>query len=1006
MVVSAGAALKIGLSGVGNAVKAAFDPGTKPEDLQKALDKLAPQARDFVVALRGLKPEFDALKKSVQGELFTELDSVLKTTAGSVLPVLKSQLTTSATALGNMGAAAALTAGQLADDGTLGKALGGANKGLSNLSMIPARLTKGLVQIGAAAAPSFDRLTAAAGRGADSLSAKLNKAFASGGMQRAIDQAVSLIGQLVTVGANVGKVLGGVFSAAQATGGGTLGILQTVTGELAKIVNSDAVQTGLKALFGTMSQLAKVAAPLLGQALSLVGPVLAALGPPAQTLITALGAGLKPVITALGPVLLTAAGAVGSLATAVAPLLPVIGRMIASLGPVLTPVLGVVGSLFTALAPVLAQLGKSLLPPVATLTKTLSTAFALLAPVLQTALGQLGSQGLTPVIAGLGAVLGQIVTQYSAAFLNLFQQLLPVIPQLVPVLVQLGQSLGQILTAVAPLVPQLALMGAQLVTAVLPAILPLIPPLASLTVLLLRLATGVITRVVIPVIGGMVKVMSALGTALRPAVDAVTWVTKAIAGSFRWLYDLLLGHSIIPDIVNGTVRWFAGLPGRAGAALAGLAGSIAGRAADAGARLAGAVRRGLDGAVSWIRRLPGMARNALGDLSGVLTGAGRSLLNGLIGGIKSKFGAVKGTLGNLTDNLTEWKGPRRKDASLLTPAGRLLIQGLIAGIGAATPALKSKLGQVTQLITRAIEINKDNRHKARGLNALSDLVQRDNKKLRTLAVQRDRIAATIAAAKTFAGDTAAAARGSAALSALGGGAPASGGTILAGLQDKLSRLRTFTSYIKTLAKRGLSKGLLRQLLEMGPEQGYAYASALAGSSATTLAAINRTQGAVNQAARGLGDRGADLLYDSGRNAGKGFLAGLTGQQKAIEKQMLRIARGMQSAIRKALGIHSPSTVMAALGGHATEGIAVGAVARLPVLERAMTRVAGTVAGTPLAFGRPQPATATGRAGHGPVVMQVTFNMSTLDPLAGAREVRRVLLELKRTYGLNIDLGVA
>ncbi|MEV0504206.1 L,D-transpeptidase, partial [Streptomyces spectabilis] len=31
------------------------------------------------------------------------------------------------------------------------------------------------------------------------------------------------------------------------------------------------------------------------------------------------------------------------------------------------------------------------------------------------------------------------------------------------------------------------------------------------------------------------------------------------------------------------------------------------------------------------------------------------------------------------------------------------------------------------------------------------------------------------------------------------------------------KLRTFTSYIKTLAKRGLNKTMLREILEMGPE---------------------------------------------------------------------------------------------------------------------------------------------------------------------------------------------
>jgi len=64
---------------------------------------------------------------------------------------------------------------------------------------------------------------------------------------------------------------------------------------------------------------------------------------------------------------------------------------------------------------VLATLGAQLLPPLAAVTKTLGTVFGQLSPVLTTALQQLGTQGLTPILTGLTTIISQLVTQYAAS---------------------------------------------------------------------------------------------------------------------------------------------------------------------------------------------------------------------------------------------------------------------------------------------------------------------------------------------------------------------------------------------------------------------------------------------------------------------------------------------------------------------------------------------------------------------------------------------------------------
>lgn len=643
--------LKIGMSGVADAVKAAFDPGTKPAELKAALAGLHPEARAFVLQLRAMKPSFDALKLDVQGNLFSGLSGKLKQLGSSVLPVVRQRLDDTAVVFNMMGLGVADAATKMARNGVLGRALDSANNSLYDLADIPGKIVTGLLQIGDAAGPSLNKVTAKVGGIVDRISAKLNTAFKSGALQNAIGQALTVLGQFGHVLHNVGTILSNVFAAVPSNAGGLVGFLGTLTSSLAKATSLPIVQQALTDLFTVMGEIGTVAGPLLTSVFKILGPVLIALAPSVLRLVDSLGAGLQPIITALGPVLLAAAGAVGQLLDAASPLLPIIGQMIASLGPILTPILQLVGTLFADLAPVLLQIGKSLLPPLATVTKTLGQAFALMAPVLATALQQLGTQGLTPIISGLATLIGQLVTQYSAQFLTMFQQLLPVVPVLIPVLLQLAQSVGQILSAAAPLVPQIMLLTQQFISQLLPAVLPLLPPLANLAILLLQLATPVITKVIIPALSLLARAAGGIGTALAGTVRIVSSVVQEIVKPFKWLYDVLLGHSIIPDIINQTVTWFAGLPGRVLTAITGLPGAIAGKARDAGNQLVKATRKGLDDALAWVKGLPGRAKDSLGDLSNVLYKSGRSLIGGFIDGIlsmaKSAGSAASSVLGKV-----------------------------------------------------------------------------------------------------------------------------------------------------------------------------------------------------------------------------------------------------------------------------------------------------------------------------------------------------------------------
>lgn len=71
----------------------------------------------------------------------------------------------------------------------------------------------------------------------------------------------------------------------------------------------------------------------------------------------------------------------------------------------------------------------------------------------------------------------------------------------------------------------------------------------------------VIKNVLAPAIYGVAIVVKSVVDAITVGVDMLGSLVKGISGLFSWLYDVLIGHSIIPDLINGIIDWFWKLPG-------------------------------------------------------------------------------------------------------------------------------------------------------------------------------------------------------------------------------------------------------------------------------------------------------------------------------------------------------------------------------------------------------------------------------------------------------------
>lgn len=285
--------------------------------------------------------------------------------------------------------------------------------------------------------------------------------------------------------------------------------------------------------------------------------------------------------------------------------------------------------------------------------------------------------------------------------------------------------------------------------------------------------------------------------------------------------------------------------------------------------------------------------------------------------------------------------------------------------------IKAALKDLTSDITKAykgIRSNVDNR-----LNAY---INRRGKELQNLAARRDKLASQISAGKALAKESTESAREFAGLTGLPTGlqSDASGlyaegevfnaAGIVAGLQTRVRQLNAFKTNLAKLARLGVSKEIISQIIAAGPDRGAAYAQALADATPKQVKDLNAAQKAIGSAATNVGQAAGDAMYDAGSQAGKGFLAGLEAEKKAIEKSMGRLAKAIRDQVRKALRIRSPSQVMAELGEQVGAGLALGIDTSLIEVKTSVERMSALVVPTPVpAAAAPAPAAVpVGRGG--------------------------------------------
>ncbi|QDH93518.1 tape measure protein [Gordonia phage Verity] len=434
--------LKTAFAGVGEALKNAFDPANA-EKFNEALAKLAPEARQSVLAIQSLGMEFKrVVQQPVQNAAFAGLAPQFARLRTLLVPVRDAML--GVVDGFNEGAKSALgfinsTRGM----GTVGPLLSEASNMAGNFLSAIGNLVPGILAVGAGASQVFGPMTNGIAGAARELSNMLVAAQQSGRMADFFRDAIGVAQQLWFVIQQVGGIISAVFSAAAAAGDGVLGglaeKLQTINAYLSAGEGRDA----LIGFFQSMQSAVATVLPILLQVGTIIGTVVAPaiaglitqIGPSISGLVSSIGDGLAAIAPAMQPL----GAAISSIASALGPVMPVLGQLITTFVQLAGPI---IGALAQALGPVLVTVGNSLITILQALmpaVQPISDLFVALGPVV----GQLASM--------LGGMLGaalQTLVPTVVAVVTALTQIMPVITGILQMLQPFTTAIGAIAGAV------------------------------------------------------------------------------------------------------------------------------------------------------------------------------------------------------------------------------------------------------------------------------------------------------------------------------------------------------------------------------------------------------------------------------------------------------------------------------------------------------------------------------------------------------------------------------
>jgi hypothetical protein len=153
------------------------------------------------------------------------------------------------------------------------------------------------------------------------------------------------------------------------------------------------------------------------------------------------------------------------------------------------------------------------------------------------------------------------------------------------------------------------------------------------------------------------------------------------------------------------------------------------------------------------------------------------------------------------------------------------------------------------------------------------------------------------------------------------------------LRRSISDVHTFNSAITRLRDMGLNDTMYMELLAKGPDA-LPFLQQILDGGTNSVKELNKLSSDLANEAKKLGNTASQELYQAGVDAAQGLLDGLVKDQQKLEAAMTKLAKALAAAIKKELGIKSPSLVFKDIGGNVTKGLAEGMTAYSSTVEKA------------------------------------------------------------------------
>lgn len=169
-------------------------------------------------------------------------------------------------------------------------------------------------------------------------------------------------------------------------------------------------------------------------------------------------------------------------------------------------------------------------------------------------------QALKPVLDTVIQIVSELLQILLPPLVSLIHALLDAIQPLIPIITSVAQLIGSVLVAVLNLLrPILEGIAAAIgvIIEVINATIEVLSAVVTMVSFAITLIIDLVKELVDFVSAGLKKMGDFIRDKAQKLINFVDEVVKTIADFFRWLWDVLFGHSIIPDICNAFITWFS-----------------------------------------------------------------------------------------------------------------------------------------------------------------------------------------------------------------------------------------------------------------------------------------------------------------------------------------------------------------------------------------------------------------------------------------------------------------